>query len=254
MIIKKSLGQNFLIDKNIAKKIININKDINKYTIIEVGPGHGMLTDIIIEKKPKKIILIEKDKRLFELLLNKYENIKNVNIYNEDAINYNYEKIIEPKAIISNLPYNISTKLIINWVEKIKNYKFLILMIQKEVADKMNFTKLSKSNRLSLIIELMTNFKKEFDVSPNVFIPKPKVWSSVISIHPNIKHNINIKNFQVFTRKLFNTKRKKLINSYDKIKEFSPIIKNKLDIDLNKRPEELSFDEAVKLFNFLEES
>ena len=108
---KKSLGQNFLIDHNIAKKIASIVSSYTNYNVIEVGPGNGFLTDYIIKKNPKKLILIEKDYKLYLKLKEKYKDNKKINIYNVDALTTKiYDKINKPKIIISNLPYNISIK------------------------------------------------------------------------------------------------------------------------------------------------
>ena len=158
MIPKKSLGQNFLIDKNIAKKIVNLATNICEKNIIEIGPGKGALTDEIIRKDPKKIILIEKDKLLYEYLLYKYKENKNIKIFNQDALTFDYSIIEKPKTIISNLPYNISIKLIINWLKNISEYNEIIVMIQKEVAKKMQYKNIKKRNRLNTLMEITSNF------------------------------------------------------------------------------------------------
>ena len=148
---KKSLGQNFLIDKNITRKIVNLTK-IENNTIIEIGPGKGFLTDEILSKNPKKLTIIEKDQYLFLKLKEKYRNIKNIEIINHDALKYNYKENLNAKTIISNLPYNISIKLIIKWLKMKNHFIELILMIQKEVAQKMNYNNIKK-NRLNCFIE-----------------------------------------------------------------------------------------------------
>ena len=187
---KKSLGQNFLIDKNISKKIVNLINIKNK-TIIEVGPGTGSLTDQIINKNPKKLIIIEKDLYLFFKLKEKYSNFKNLEVINHDALKYNYKENLNAKTIISNLPYNISIKLIIKWLKMKNHFTEFILMIQKEVAKKMNYNNNLKKNRLNCFIENTSDvFNIEFHVSRNVFFPKPKIDSSVIRIIP--KNNIKI--------------------------------------------------------------
>ena len=191
---KKSLGQNFLIDKNISIKIVKIIKNYKNKTIIEIGPGKGALTDIIFEKKPKKIILIEKDYELFIKLKKKYKNNSCVKIYNDDALKFDYSKINKPKSILANLPYNISIKLIINWLKQISEYEEIILMIQKEVAEKMKYYNVKKINRLNLLTAISCNYKIEFDVSKNVFFPKPKVTSSVIKITPKNVKKLNLMN------------------------------------------------------------
>tara|TARA_Y100000590_G_scaffold469602_1_gene658583 strand:+ start:12210 stop:13004 length:795 start_codon:yes stop_codon:yes gene_type:complete len=254
---KKSLGQNFLIDHNIAKKINRLIKDYRNYNLIEVGPGKGFLTDHLINNEFQNFILIEKDYELYLKLVDKFKSHNNIKIFNEDAVS---EKIIsnidKPKIIVSNLPYNISIKLITKWLEEINEYLGLFLMIQKEVADRFKYQENSKINRLNLLAYLMSNYKKEFDVSPNVFIPKPKVTSSVVSFKPNIKEKLNLDKFKSFTRILFSTKRKKIINNLIRNQIYKEII-NKEDIlketniDLNKRPEDLNFKETIMLYNIL---
>ena len=252
--IKKSLSQNFLIDHNIAKKIANLITKYSNYNLIEVGPGHGFLTDHLLKKNAKKIILIEKDYNLFLKLKNKYKNNINIQIYNYDALKTNiFNKIKKPKVIISNLPYNISIKLITNWLPNIENFIGFHLMIQKEVSEKFKYNDKKKSNRLNLLAYLYSDFKKEFDVSPNVFFPKPKVFSSVVTFTPNIKCKIDATEFKNFTRILFSTKRKKIINNLLRYDNYKNILQLKIipNIDLTKRPEDLLFDEVIKLFLYL---
>ena len=222
---KKSLGQNFLVDKNISKKIVNLTSIKNK-NIIEIGPGKGFLTDEIIKKK--------------------YKDIKNINIINCDALKYNYKKNQNAKTIIANLPYNISIKLIIKWLKMKNHFTELILMIQKEVAKKMNYKNYLKKNRLNCLIENTSNiFNIEFHVSRNVFFPKPKIESSVIKIIPKNDININLDKFELFTREIFKHKRKKLSNF---IKERKNKIDNSFDNLINKRAEDLSNNELLQIF------
>ena len=242
---KKSLGQNFLIDKNIAKKIVNITSINNQY-IIEIGPGTGFLTDEIINKKPKKLYLLEKDKSLYLYLKKKYYDYKNIEIINDDALNFNLQYIKEKKKIISNLPYNISIKLIMNWLKIENKLQKMVLMIQKEVADKMNYVNKIKKNRLNLFIEVASRYNVEFDVSNNVFFPKPKVKSSVISIIPKKNLKINLNKFESFTREIFQYKRKKL-STVLKLKEKKISLSNS-DI-YEKRAEDLILSEIMSVFN-----
>ena len=139
IIPKKSLGQNFLIDKNIIKKITD-QTNIKNQNIVEIGPGLGNLTDFIITKKPKSLILIEKDLTLFNYLKKKYKDQKNIQIINADVLKYNFSKLNNIK-IISNLPYNISTKIIIKLIFYNKNIMNMIFMIQKELAEKFDYNK-----------------------------------------------------------------------------------------------------------------
>ena len=184
---KKSLGQNFLIDKNIIKSIVNVGDVKKNNVILEVGPGTGNLTEYILKKNPKKIFVIEKDSNLVNLLNGKFSD--KINILNKDILKFDLNNISKEKIIIfGNLPYNISTKILTQWIttpEKFKCYKKLILMFQKEVADRI----LAKTNsrnygRLSIISNWRLNIKKEFNISPQCFFPKPKVDSTLLSFVP----------------------------------------------------------------------
>ena len=203
---KKSLGQNFLTDLNIINKIINI-KNINKRNVIEIGPGKGALTDKILKNNPKSLLIIEKDINLYKILKGKYKNNKIIEIYNSDVLNFNFEKLTKNKSVIfGNLPYNISTQILVNLIKsKIwpPNYSDLIFMFQKEVAEKI----IGKSyGRLSVISDYRLNFKSKFEVSPNCFFPKPKVKSLVVHLQPK-KSNIykikNLKNLEYVTNIFF---------------------------------------------------
>ena len=241
---KKSLGQNFLIDKNIAKKIVNLTSIDNQH-IIEIGPGTGFLTDQIIKKNPKKLYLIEKDKSLYIYLKKKYYDYKNIEIINDDALYFNLQYIKEKKKIISNLPYNISIKLIMNWLKIECELQKMVLMIQKEVADKMNYVNKIKKNRLNLFIEVASRYNIEFDVSNNVFFPKPKINSSVVTITPKNNLNIDLNKFESFTREIFQYKRKKL-STVLKLKEKKISLSNS-DI-YEKRAEDLILSELISVF------
>ena len=236
---KKSLGQNFLIDKNIIKKIIN-QTNIENQNIVEIGPGLGNLTDFIINEKPKSLLLIEKDFKLFNYLKKKYKDNKTIKIINTDALKYNFSELSNIK-IISNLPYNISTKIIIKLIFYNKNIKNIICMIQKELAEKFDYNK-SKMNKYKFIIKLCCNYKILFNVSNKVFYPKPKVKSKVVEFKlKNVKIDKN--KLLNFTNKIFRNRRKNLRNKI----ENSLLINEEI---INKRVEELSFEELLKIYNF----
>ena len=185
---KKSLGQNFLIDKNIIKKIINFI-NIKDKNIIEIGPGKGALTEEIIKSNPKSLILTEKDNVLFENLKLKYSNNHILKIYNDDILNFNIEKIIkEDTVIFGNLPYNISSQILIKFLKfKVWPPRFsdLILMFQKELADKITGKYTSADyGRISIISNYRLKVFRKFNISPNCFTPKPKVTSTLLHFHP----------------------------------------------------------------------
>ena len=185
---KKSLGQNFLKDKNVIKKIINLLNLENK-NIIEIGPGKGALTNEIIKKNPKSIKVIEKDNHLATKLKNKFLNHKTLKIFNNDILKFDIDRVINQKTVIfGNLPYNISSQIFIK-ILKIKklnsNVDGLVFMFQKELGDKIISRYPSKNyGRLSILFNLKFQLEKKFIVSPNCFFPKPKVKSLVIYFSP----------------------------------------------------------------------
>ena len=181
---KKSLGQNFLIDKNIVRKILGLI-NLKDKNIIEIGPGKGALTDEILKQKPKSIILIEKDNILFEHLLEKYSDKKSIKVLNSDILKYDLDEINKKNLIVlGNLPYNISSQILIKFLRySYSSSKFsnLIFMFQKELGEKIISKFPSKKyGRLSIITNLIFNVEKSFLVSPNCFFPKPTVTSMVI--------------------------------------------------------------------------
>ena len=179
---KKSLGQNFLIDKNILEKITNIT-DIKDKIILEIGPGTGNLTSYILKKNPKKIFVIEKDDNLALNLKNKFDD--KLIIINDDVLKIDETKLSSDKIIVfGNLPYNISTEILSKWIINLKEhfwFECLILMFQKEVADRI-IAKSNTSNygRLSIICNWKLNIKKICDIKPSAFLPKPKIDSSLL--------------------------------------------------------------------------
>ena len=254
---KKSLGQNFLIDHNIINKIVNIVNIKNK-NILEIGPGTGNLTLEILKKKPKKIILIEKDNYLVDLLKNKLD--RNVKIINEDILKIN-ENLLDDQnlTVFGNLPYNISTEILSKWILNLSQKKIwfdcLILMFQKEVADRI----ISKFNtkdygRLSILANWKLKIEKVFDIKPSCFYPKPKVDSSLLIFRPkkNFFRIKNPKNLEKITRIFFNHRRKMIKKPYNYLFNGNSKIIEKLSLDMNLRPQNLDFETYYKLTHELE--
>ncbi len=250
---KKSLGQNFLIDKNIIKKIINV-KNIKNKDVVEIGPGNGALTNQILNFNPRSLTVIEKDNFLLEKLKEKYEKFKTIKFYNDDVLKIDLEKVIKKKSIIfGNLPYNISSQILIKLIKFKKwppKYSDLILMFQKEVAEKI----LGKSyGRLSIIANYRLKSLNKFNVTANCFFPKPRVTSTVIHLIPKrqIIYNINnIENLEFITNKFFSNKRKKINKKIREIFNPQQIIKFK-DLNLDNRPSDLKkefYYEAVEIY------
>jgi len=238
---KKSLGQNFLIDKNIINKITD-SIEITNNNIIEIGPGLGALTEKILEKKPNKLIIIEKDFQLYKKLIIKFYK-KKITIINDDALLYDFSKLKNYK-LISNLPYNISSKFLLKTLKLNKNLTDLVCMIQSELAEKLDYKK-SKMNKYKFISEYCGTYKTLFNVSPNVFYPKPKVKSKVIKFKL-IKKNIESEKLDYFINKFFINKRKKIKSN----KNIKFLINETIE---NKRYEDLKYTEILdiyKRFNF----
>ena len=242
---KKSLGQNFLIDKNIIEKIVNLT-NIKDRTVLEVGPGTGNLTSYILQKKPKKIYVIEKDSDLSLLLKNNFND--QIKIINKDILEFDEPSLSKEKLIVfGNLPYNISTEILTKWINQINNnfwFDHLILMFQKEVADRIN-AKVNTSNygRLSILSNWKLKVEKICDIKPTSFSPKPKIESSLLFFTPkNNFYEINSKNLELITRTFFNQRRKMLKKPYNQIFNGNQNILNKLKIDLSLRPQNLDYE------------
>ena len=236
--LKKKFGQNFLIDNNILNKITNLIENAN-LEILEIGPGDGRLTDNILKKNPKNLDLVEIDKDLFINLKNKYSKIKNVSIENEDILNYKINKQYD--LIISNLPYNVSSQVLVQLSTLKKKPKNMILMFQKEFAFRLLDINL---NSINALVNCFYDVKLRFNVSKNCFRPIPKVNSSILTFAKKEKFllkEVEIDNYINFKRKLFSHKRKTLKN----------LLKNhnlKGDFDLNLRAEKLTLSSLINIF------
>ena len=253
---KKSLGQNFLIDKNILKKIsdlILINKNSN---IVEIGPGTGALTEFLIRKETKNITIIEKDLNLAKNLKKKFN--EKVKVINEDILKFNDSKIFNAQTVVcGNLPYNISSQILVNFILNPYQFKFekLIFMFQKEMADRI-LAKVNSKNygRLSILSNWKFNIKKIIDISPNSFYPKPKVDSSLLVFKKKKEYQKfkNPKNLEFITRVFFNQRRKKIKKPLNVIfnRNLNCLIELNLDLDL--RPQNIELKTYFDLVTIYE--
>ena len=248
---KKSLGQNFLIDQNIIDKIIN-TVTITDNEILEVGPGTGNLTKVILRKNPSKMYIVEKDTFLAESLKKIID--ERVKVFNEDILNFDENSLSKNKIIVfGNLPYNISTEILSNWITNLKkDYWFtdLILMFQKEVADRIiaQFNT-SAYGRLSILANWRLEINKICDIPPESFSPRPKIQSTLIHFTPKkkfaeIKDPVNL---EKITRIFFNHRRKMLKKPFNQIFNGNTQLIDKFNLDLNLRPQNLDFDTYYKL-------
>ena len=238
-ILKKKYGQNFLIDKNILRKIYQLIPKEN-LNILEIGPGIGSLTEYIIKTKPKLFELVEIDQNFIPILKDKFSSYKNIKLTNIDILKYKINESID--LIISNLPYNISSQILVKICLSNKQPSNLILMFQKEFALRLIDKKL---NSLNSLVQCFYDTKKVFDVSKNCFRPSPKVNSSVLffrKIEKPLLLNSEIENFISFKQKVFSFKRKslnKILKNYDL---------SSLNLDLTQRVESLSIGNLLRIF------
>ena len=248
---KKSLGQNFLTDRNILDLIVNVTT-IKDKTILEVGPGTGNLTSFILNNKPKKVFVIEKDNDLAETLKNTFKD--QLTIINDDILNIDENLLFNERVIVfGNLPYNISTEILSKWIINLKDnfwFDHLILMFQKEVADRI-IAKFNTSTygRLSILSNWKLNVKKICDIKPESFSPRPKVNSSLLFFTPK-KEFFKIKdhkNLEKVTRIFFGHRRKMLKKPFNQLFGGNKTILDKLKINLNLRPQNLDLDTYYKL-------
>ena len=250
---KKSLGQNFLIDKNILKKIVDVGNINSNDKVLEIGPGTGNLTEYIVKANPKTIIVVEKDFNLTKLLKNKFK--KKVKIINADILKISEDFYNEKFIIYGNLPYNISTQILAFWClsKKIK-VKKLILMFQKEVADRI-VAKVNTKNysRITILSNWKFYIKKLFDINPECFSPRPKIKSSLLEFTPK-KNIVDIKyprNIEKITNIFFSQRRKMVKKNFIKLfKNFDEVSKL-VNIRLTDRPQNIpieKFLEIIKIF------
>ena len=243
---KKSLGKNFLIDNNLIEKIVNAT-NIKGENILEIGPGTGNLTSAILKKEPNKLIVVEKDDRLAEELKLKFH--EKIRVINDDILELNEKKITEEElTVFGNLPYNISTEILCKWILNLEDqywFKYLILMFQKEVADRIIGEFNSKNySRLSIISQWRLDVEKICDIKPTSFSPKPKINSSLIFFKPkkNFFQFKDSKSLEKITRIFFMHKRKMIKKPYNQIFNGDNHVAEKLKIDLNLRPQNLNFE------------
>ena len=251
IVAKKSLGQNFLIDREVLEQIV-ATTDIANKEILEIGPGSGNLTSYILKKKPKKLIVIEKDDELALLLKEKFTN--QIEIINDDVLKIAEDKISDQRLVVfGNLPYNISTEILSKWIVNIGKifwFESLVLMFQKEVAERIVAeSNNSKYGRLSILTNWKLNVKKIIDIKPQSFSPRPKIDSSLLLFTPKEKifELKSAKNLEMITRVFFSQRRKMLKKPFNQIFTNAKEVAEKFNINLNLRPQNLEPEMYVKL-------
>jgi 16S rRNA (adenine1518-N6/adenine1519-N6)-dimethyltransferase len=254
---KKSLGQNFLIDREVLEKIVSITNITNK-EVLEIGPGSGNLTTYILKQKPKKLYVVEKDDDLAILLKEKFDT--EIEIINDDILKVSESNISEQKlSVFGNLPYNISTEILSKWILNIgSNFWFesLVLMFQKEVADRIT-SEFNNSNygRLSILSSWKLKVKKILDIKPQSFSPRPKIDSSLLLFTPkeNFFELKDPKNLEKITRIFFSQRRKMLKKPFNQVFDNGKEVAQKFGINLDLRPQNLEPEVYFKLVKEYEE-
>ena len=256
---KKSLGQNFLLDFNLIAKIARSAGSTSDGTVIEVGPGPGGLTRSLLWHGARHLIVIEKDKRCLPVLNEIAEKYPGrLEMYQGDALHMDLSTLGKPpRQIIANLPYNIATPLLIKWLEQAPAFSSLILMMQKEVVERLIAQPKTKAyGRLSILTQQAAQVKRLFDVHPRAFMPMPKVVSSVVSIQPYARppYPCHSKTLQRVTEAAFGQRRKMLRQSLRKMGNDAELhsLFTQLSIDPTSRAEELSIQQFASLARALE--
>ena len=251
MHLKKKLGQHFLVDQNIINKLVRNISPNSKDIIVEIGPGDGAMTKLIIPFV-KKMYLIEKDIDLINELVFILEKYKNSNIINQDVLKYDFSIFDDPFRVVGNLPYNISTEIIFKMC-KVNNILDMHFMLQKEVVDRMVSIPNSKIyGRLSVMTQAYFITEKLFDISENVFIPKPKVKSSFIRLLPRksvFNNDMHEEVFSKIVKSAFEGRRKmirKSLNNYLNDTDY-----NNINVNPKLRAENLTVDDYLHISNYV---
>lgn len=254
---KKSLGQNFILDKNFTDKIVRaasgLNVDLSNATVLEIGPGPGSLTRSILDAGAKKLIVVERDERCIELL-KEFQNFygDRIEVINGDALEY---LVLGKVKIISNLPYNIGTVLLFKWLKEADKIESMHLMLQKEVVERI--TAKSGDNhygRLAVMVNFLCETRLVFEVSRHVFTPPPKVTSAIVEIIPREKplvEDVDFKKLERVVGAAFNQRRKMLKSSLKAVFKNPEEVLKDCGIRPDLRPENLKIEEFCKLAKLL---
>lgn len=239
----KKLGQNFILDPQILDKVISFTEPIQNKNILEIGGGVGSLTSRILKQKPKKLIVIEKDPNCVHAI----KDWLDTTIIEADVLKVDLQTVLKelaPVKIIGNLPYNISTKILTLLSEYTPYIEDMLLMFQKEVAERIIAKPSTKSyGRLSILTQLCFMPKIVYQLKASVFTPPPKIDSSVVYFKPQKNIPSNIKRLALLTQTLFSKRRKMLRQTLD------IEMLHKQNINPNLRPENLKPEEFLKLIS-----
>ncbi|MBA2628534.1 MAG: 16S rRNA (adenine(1518)-N(6)/adenine(1519)-N(6))-dimethyltransferase RsmA [Rickettsiaceae bacterium] len=247
----KKYGQNFIFDESLCDKIVKFSQ-IDKFSnVLEIGPGPAGLTRSILKSAPKGLWVIETDTRCLPLLEEIKLSYPTLQIKHADALKVSLSEVNNNKIdIVANLPYNIGSQLLTNWLSQIEHINSMTLMLQKEVVDRIVSSHNSKAyGRLSIFCQIFCEVEKCFDVSPKSFYPEPKIWSSIVRLVP--KHEVPepmIRDrLEKITQAAFSGRRKMIKSSLGKTIPNITEILQKLGLDQSLRAENLSPQDYIRI-------
>lgn len=244
-VYKKKYGQNFLIDKNICLKILNLLEAEPDDKILEIGPGDGALTYELYNKYKSNFYCVEIDEFYYNKLKN---NMQNLNIFNKDFLKLDISKF---NFIIGNIPYYITSEILLKLILNYKTIDHVVLMIQQDAYNRIIVSKnKDEKTPISILLKLLFDIKFSFNVSKEAFIPKPHISSTVFTLTNNKKYNLDIRNFYDFLLLCFNSRRKTLLNNLSKKYKKDQIVNvfenNKINVAT--RSEDLDKEELLNIY------
>tara|TARA_B110001454_G_scaffold43619_1_gene42694 strand:- start:6 stop:764 length:759 start_codon:yes stop_codon:yes gene_type:complete len=245
---KKKWGQNFLVDNNLLDKIIKTIDITTEENVLEIGPGQGALSEKLVDVA-KSLSMVEIDPDLIKIL-EVHEKLSGLKIINQDILKVDLDSLeIDSPVVVGNIPYNITSPIIFWLIDHLDSWDRAYLMVQKEVAQRLTGKIGTKDySRVTVMTRLFFDIKICFSISPNVFLPRPKVQSAFIAIEKRSdfnKNDINIKKFSQVVRMAFNQRRKMLRNSLSTLNIDLDVCK----VDFTRRPEQLTVDEFIDISN-----
>lgn len=254
----KSLGQHFLHDEAVCQRMVR-HLRLKGETVVEIGPGPGSLTDILLKEEPKFLMAIEKDQRFINILKEFHvPEGTSFEVEQADALNISIAHLLQSKGqrdpyhIVANLPYNIGTELLINWISDIASIASITVMLQKEVVDRIR-AKVGRDDygRLAIILQSCFEVYEMFRIPPQAFIPPPKIFSSVVYLKPkqNIPELSVLKTLEKLTAIAFGQRRKMLRSSLGKVLPMWREICDNINVDEQKRPEQIDVQTFIAMAN-----
>ncbi len=254
---KKSLGQNFLLDLNLTRKIARLAGNLKDRTVVEIGPGPGGLTRALLIEGAKRVIAIERDDRCLPALAEISARFPGqLDVHPADALDIDWRKLLEdtgPVSIIANLPYGVASLLLVNWLETEPWppwYDRMVLMFQREVAERIVAAPRSKAyGRLSVLAQWRTNAKIVMNLPPEAFTPSPKVASAIVEFVPkaNPEPPCRVTTLARVTAAAFGQRRKMLRSSLKQLTAFPELLLKQAGLAPEQRAEELSVSDFARL-------